>query len=363
MCTYLKNMGGYKHKDFKGKSFNDIKKMFDKAYKRVNTFVAMDSEVVESSGKEAVSKKRAGEKLSEESVKRQKLEDDAEKAELKLCLEIAPNDDKAINIEPLATKSLIVDWETQILGEIDLIRYESIYDKSYGPLSRRDIKYNTFFNVEICHLSLYEKKQHVFNVLDPKFVKVAFFELVKRHELIPLSGRKALNCLRFLPQGEIPESKFVVALGFVLIVEYLRLDSPHTSSQKYSSSVKLLHVPFISLNVGLANNSGVSVLTFSRFITKAEKSNVVFVSSSNDSRGSCLLARLLNQGASITLLVFHAVVVVVSLGALVDSCSFPDLILLDPCGTEHLLAPSVYLKGTDQRCQDDRVLQLVEFVV
>ncbi|GKA52428.1 retrovirus-related pol polyprotein from transposon TNT 1-94 [Tanacetum coccineum] len=124
MCTYLKNMEGYKHKDFKNKSFDAIKKMFDKAYKRVNTFVAMDSMVVkgngkkaESSEKEVVSKKRASEKPSKESVKRQKLEDDAEKAELKLCLEIVPHDDKAINIEPLATKYTIVDWETQILGE------------------------------------------------------------------------------------------------------------------------------------------------------------------------------------------------------------------------------------------------------
>ncbi|GKG05841.1 hypothetical protein Tco_0325927, partial [Tanacetum coccineum] len=49
-----------------------------------------------------------------------------------------------------------------------------------------------------------------------------------------------------------------------------------------------------------ANNSGVNVLTCSRFITKAEKSNVVSVSSSNDSRGSCLLVRLLSQGASKT---------------------------------------------------------------
>ncbi|GJS47893.1 putative ribonuclease H-like domain-containing protein [Tanacetum coccineum] len=38
--------------------------------------------------KKAVSKKRAGEKLNEESVKRQKVKDDAEKAELKACLEI-----------------------------------------------------------------------------------------------------------------------------------------------------------------------------------------------------------------------------------------------------------------------------------
>ncbi|GKB10233.1 hypothetical protein Tco_0844156 [Tanacetum coccineum] len=63
------------------------------------------------------SKKKTREEPDEESVKRQKLEDDAEKAELKLCLEIVPYDDKAVNFEPLATKSLIVDWKTQILGE------------------------------------------------------------------------------------------------------------------------------------------------------------------------------------------------------------------------------------------------------
>ncbi|GJY35333.1 hypothetical protein Tco_0420711 [Tanacetum coccineum] len=96
-----------------------------------------------------------------------------------------------------------------------------------------------------------------------------------------------------------------------------------------------------------------------------KKSNVVSVSSSNDSRGSCLRARLLSQvlvfvfvvsrvGASKTLVVcivsstgadwladcllvlepvgvvFPAVVVVVSLGALVEAGSFPDLLLLDP---------------------------------
>ncbi|GJU84401.1 hypothetical protein Tco_1291947 [Tanacetum coccineum] len=64
---------------------------------------------VERSRKETVSKKRIRKGLDEESVKRQKLEDDAKKEELKACLEIVPNDDKAINIEPLATKSQIID--------------------------------------------------------------------------------------------------------------------------------------------------------------------------------------------------------------------------------------------------------------
>nr|GEV11763.1 hypothetical protein [Tanacetum cinerariifolium] len=81
---------GHKAKNLKGKSFDVIKKMFDKAYKWVNTFVAMDTNVVEGSGKKAKSsgnkaygsKKRAGAELGEESIKRQKLEDDVEKAEL-----------------------------------------------------------------------------------------------------------------------------------------------------------------------------------------------------------------------------------------------------------------------------------------
>nr|GEY07825.1 hypothetical protein [Tanacetum cinerariifolium] len=64
MCTDLKNMEGYKQKDLKGKSFNAIKKMFDKAYKRVNTFVAMDADVTKGSSSRAVEgSKRAGEEL------------------------------------------------------------------------------------------------------------------------------------------------------------------------------------------------------------------------------------------------------------------------------------------------------------
>nr|GEY84392.1 hypothetical protein [Tanacetum cinerariifolium] len=49
MCTYMKNIEGYKKKDFKGKSFDAIKKMFDRVYKRVNTFVDMNTEIVEES--------------------------------------------------------------------------------------------------------------------------------------------------------------------------------------------------------------------------------------------------------------------------------------------------------------------------
>ncbi|GJS26833.1 hypothetical protein Tco_0487453 [Tanacetum coccineum] len=110
--------------DKRKKHFAKLRMLYDKEMKRVNSLVLMDSKVVEgsekkmeSSRKETVSKKRAGEELDEESVKRKKLEDDAKKAELQLCLEIVPRDDEVVNVESLSNKYLIVDWKTHILAE------------------------------------------------------------------------------------------------------------------------------------------------------------------------------------------------------------------------------------------------------
>ncbi|GKC41909.1 hypothetical protein Tco_1059631 [Tanacetum coccineum] len=48
MCTYLKNMEGWKPKSLKNKSFANIQELFDKAMKRVNTFVDYRTELVHS---------------------------------------------------------------------------------------------------------------------------------------------------------------------------------------------------------------------------------------------------------------------------------------------------------------------------
>ncbi|GKD12040.1 hypothetical protein Tco_1196447, partial [Tanacetum coccineum] len=47
MTTYLKNMAGWKPKDLKNKSFANVQELFEKAMKRVNTFVDMDTKLVE----------------------------------------------------------------------------------------------------------------------------------------------------------------------------------------------------------------------------------------------------------------------------------------------------------------------------
>nr|GEY61618.1 hypothetical protein [Tanacetum cinerariifolium] len=54
MYTYLKNMKGKKLKDLKNKSFDSIQKMFDRAFKRVNTFIDYKTELVEAELKQLV---------------------------------------------------------------------------------------------------------------------------------------------------------------------------------------------------------------------------------------------------------------------------------------------------------------------
>ncbi|GJW59491.1 hypothetical protein Tco_0108826 [Tanacetum coccineum] len=108
MCTYLKNMAGWKPKDLKTKSFANVQELFDKAMKRVNTFVDMDTELMEGSEtREESSSKRAGDELEQEPSKKQKVDDDKETEELKQCMEIISDDGDDVTIEatPLSTKS------------------------------------------------------------------------------------------------------------------------------------------------------------------------------------------------------------------------------------------------------------------
>nr|GEY93560.1 hypothetical protein [Tanacetum cinerariifolium] len=105
MCTYLKNMEGKKLKDLKNKSFDSIQKMFDRAFNRVNTFMDFKIELVEGSSK------KVGEELTQESSKKQKVDDNKETAELKeLIKNILDEEEVAIYAIPLAVKSLkIID--------------------------------------------------------------------------------------------------------------------------------------------------------------------------------------------------------------------------------------------------------------
>ncbi|GKA62431.1 hypothetical protein Tco_0761950 [Tanacetum coccineum] len=125
MCTYLKNMEGKKPKDLKNKSFDSIQKMFDKAFKRVDTFVDFRTDLVE------CSLKRAGTELEQESIKKQKVDKDKETAELQSLIKVIPDEKEvAIDVVPLPTKPpTIVDWKIHKEGK-----------KSYYQIIRADGK-------------------------------------------------------------------------------------------------------------------------------------------------------------------------------------------------------------------------------
>ncbi|GJS51418.1 hypothetical protein Tco_0624780 [Tanacetum coccineum] len=227
MCTYLKNMEGWKPKSLKNKSFANIQEFFEKAMKRVNTFVDYRIELVEESSKKAEveleenlkkaeaevmegSSKRAREELEQESIKKQKVDEDKDTAELQSLIEVIPDEEEvAIDDVPLATKLLtIVDWKIHKEGKksyYQIIRADGksqmyrVFSQMLKSFSREDLedlyklvkaKYRSISPVEDLDLILYGdlkimfephvkdqvwKNQDDYNVLDWKlYVPVEF---------------------------------------------------------------------------------------------------------------------------------------------------------------------------------------------
>ncbi|GJX70354.1 hypothetical protein Tco_0307525 [Tanacetum coccineum] len=119
MVTYLKHIGNYTHTQLKSKSFKEIQKLYKKEQQYINDFVPISDDSGkkdDSSGKQAESsKKRPRAEHDEESVKKQKLKDEAEREELRACLDIVLGDDIAMDFESLAIKYPIINWKTHIL--------------------------------------------------------------------------------------------------------------------------------------------------------------------------------------------------------------------------------------------------------
>nr|GFA37647.1 hypothetical protein [Tanacetum cinerariifolium] len=144
MCTYLKNMKGYTLKQLKSFEFDKIQEMFDRAFKRVNTFEPIRSELVERK------EKRAGEELIQESTKKQKVEDDKETTDLRQLMEIISNEEVAIDAIPLAVKSLkILDWKiykegkksfSQIIRADGKTKMYMVFSKMLESFDREDLE-------------------------------------------------------------------------------------------------------------------------------------------------------------------------------------------------------------------------------
>ncbi|GKA95925.1 reverse transcriptase domain-containing protein [Tanacetum coccineum] len=126
-------MEGYTLKQLRAFSFEDIKNMFDKAFRRVNTFVDMNTELEKAKAKKADSseknvaestKKRTTNEQSQEQgsskrQRRQRMEDDKETNDLKKCFKLVVDDEEVISAVPLATKHApIMDFRINTKGDI-----------------------------------------------------------------------------------------------------------------------------------------------------------------------------------------------------------------------------------------------------
>ncbi|GJQ91949.1 hypothetical protein Tco_0003088 [Tanacetum coccineum] len=147
MIKYLKNQGNYKISDFKGMSYNEIRPIFEKVWDFNQNIEPMDVEhgsEKKKSPEKSPKKMKYAERMEEEDVvtqkemkevsketvakrkksiprkstrKRQKIEEDAEKEELKGFLDIIPREEVPIEGESLFTKFPVVDWKTCVLTE------------------------------------------------------------------------------------------------------------------------------------------------------------------------------------------------------------------------------------------------------
>ncbi|GJY50675.1 ribonuclease H-like domain-containing protein [Tanacetum coccineum] len=153
MMTYLKHVGNFKHSELKSKKFEDIQAMYEKIKRSDEDFIAIGSveddrlikrmkkkdsskgeeikqeskeEVKEEDkGEENTRKRKHGTRKKMKSRKRRFKQDtsqddpsDSEKEndELRLCLTIAPDEDKEVDYEILDKKYPIIDWKTENLG-------------------------------------------------------------------------------------------------------------------------------------------------------------------------------------------------------------------------------------------------------
>ncbi|GKA58141.1 hypothetical protein Tco_0757329 [Tanacetum coccineum] len=138
MITYLKHVANKKHAELKSKSFEEIQVLYERYKKQDQTFVAIGSEederAIKKMNEQAADKEKEQKAESvheevkeEEGAKKRKLgtrrklkakrrkytsgltrEDD----DLKMCLHIAPDEDKVIDVEILDHQYPIVEWKS-----------------------------------------------------------------------------------------------------------------------------------------------------------------------------------------------------------------------------------------------------------
>nr|GEW49833.1 hypothetical protein [Tanacetum cinerariifolium] len=109
MMVYLKNVVGFKMDYFRGMSYNDIRPIFEAKFNSNVAFLQKTKEQIEEEESRAL--KRLNETPAKRVAKRQKMDEEVE--ELKIHLQIVPNEDDDVYTEAtlLARKVPVVDYQ------------------------------------------------------------------------------------------------------------------------------------------------------------------------------------------------------------------------------------------------------------
>ncbi|GJZ93591.1 hypothetical protein Tco_0665656 [Tanacetum coccineum] len=120
MITYLKNMGKFNHNQLKGKSYEELQRLYEREQKWINDFVPMDSEKEEKKSVEPESEGKKGKRikrvadsaLKQKSSKKQQMMQEQESAksdedatadyehkkeELRMWLTVVPDEEEAVD--------------------------------------------------------------------------------------------------------------------------------------------------------------------------------------------------------------------------------------------------------------------------
>ncbi|GJX47444.1 hypothetical protein Tco_0272634 [Tanacetum coccineum] len=185
--------------------------LFDNTMKWVDSFVPIDSEVVEGSKSQAEgSKKRTREELESDNSKKQKIDENVEaevddEAEMKKLMEIVPDDEVAINAIPLATKSSIINIDREDLETLWKLvkakhgntRPEEAYERVlWGDLKvmfEPDVESEVWRNLQGYNVTVW-KLFSSSRVHFVRFQNLHIFMLVeKKYPLTPATITKMLN--------------------------------------------------------------------------------------------------------------------------------------------------------------------------
>ncbi|GJV91145.1 hypothetical protein Tco_1538958 [Tanacetum coccineum] len=181
MCTYLKNMAGWKPKDLKTKSFANVQELFDKAMKRVNTFVDMDTEI------NFITELVEGTEMEESFKKVEKVDDDQEATKMEELMKIVPDEEEvAVDAIPLATKP----------PSIKLVKAKHWYtrpEEGYERVLWGDLKTMFEHHVEdAVWRNLHENKVLVWKLFDS--CGVHFVRFQNMHVFMLVEKRYPLHC-------------------------------------------------------------------------------------------------------------------------------------------------------------------------